>query len=202
MDAYSQFLNWHVVAAILSGIFAVAAWVLYFRDILWGSTRPNAVSFSLWTVLQVIALAAQVDSGASWSVVFMIFVTLGTLSITVLALCGYGYRKYGRIDALSLVLAVAAIVGWQVTGNPLLAIWLAIAADFFASVPTVVKTAREPYSEELKAWGLITVAAIFGAISTERLDVANLAMPVYLIGINGLIFSLAYFGRRRLTADH
>ncbi|MDP2692870.1 MAG: hypothetical protein Q8O88_04495 [bacterium] len=176
---------------------SVVAGVIYIKDILQGGeTRPNAVSVFLWTVLQAIALAAQLKAGASLSVVIVIFVTLNTAIVTVLALSGYGYRKYGWVDFFCLVLAVAAIVGWQVTGNPVLAIGFAIAGDLFACVPTAVKTYKEPRSEHVPAWALITVASVLGVLSTDRLDMANLAFPLYLVVSNGAIFSLAYFGRR------
>lgn len=191
-------LNWHGVTAVLSGVFAVVAMVPYIRDILrGGETKPNAVSFFLWTVLQAIALVAQIKAGASWSIVIVFFVTMNTAIITVLALIGYGYQKYGKIDLFCFVLAVVAIVGWQVTGNPVAAITLTIVADLFSSFPTVAKTYREPRSEQLTGWGLITVASILGVLSTDRLDMANLAFPMYLVLGNGTIFSLAYFGRRR-----
>ena len=170
----------------------------YIRDILrGGETKPNAVSFFLWTVLQGIALVAQIKAGASWSIVIVFFVTMNTAIITVLALIGYGYRKYGKIDLFCFILAVAAIVGWQVTGSPVVAIILAVVADFFASYPTVAKTYREPRSEQLTGWMLITIASILGVLSTDRWDIANLAFPMYLVLVNGTIFSLAYFGRRR-----
>ena len=197
MSAYSQLLNWHVAAAALSGVLAVVAMTFYICGILrGGETRPNAVSFFLWTVLQAIALVAQIRAGASLSVVLMFLITLDTAIITVLALVGYGYRKYGKIDLFCFVLAVVTIVLWQVTGNPVLAIVLAIVGDFFASFPTTVKTYREPRSEHLTAWALITAAPVFSVLSADRLDVANLAFPVYLVVMNGTIFSLAYFGRK------
>ena len=193
----AQLLNWHVVAAALSGAFAFLAEFLYIRDIIrGGETKPNAVSFFLWTVLQTIALVAQIKAGASLSIVLITCVTLSTAVITVLALVGYGYRKYGKIDLSCLVLAVAAIVLWQITGRPVLAIVLAIIGDFFASLPTVAKTYREPRSEHLTAWALITVASVLGVLSADP-DAANLAFPVYLVAMNGAIFSLAYFGRKK-----
>ena len=197
IDAVHIQLSWNGTLAALSGVLAVAAGWLYIRDILkGGETRPNAVSFFLWTVLQAIALMAQIKEGASFSVVIVIMVTLNTGVVTVLALIGYGYRKYGKTDIYCALLVVAAIAGWRVTGNPVLAIGFAIVGDLFAAVPTMVKTKKDPYSEHLPAWGIIVAASIFGVLSTDRLDAANLAFPLYLVVSNGIIFALALFGRR------
>jgi hypothetical protein len=193
MGAYS----WHVATAALSGVLSVISGWIYIKDILkGGETKPNAVSFFLWTVLQAIALVAQFKEGASLSVVIVIMVTLNTAVVTILALVGYGYKKYGKADFYCALLAVAAIVGWQVTGNPVLAICFAIAGDLFAAVPTMIKTKKDPYSEHLPAWGIIVAACVFGVLSTDRLDVANLAFPLYLVMGNGVIFALALFGRK------
>lgn len=195
-------LNGHVVAAALSGVFSVAAGIIYIKDILQGGgTKPNAVSFFLWTLLQEIAVIAQIEKGASLSLVIMCFVTFNTFVVTMLAVDSrYGYRKYGKTELFCLIFAVVAIVGLQV--NPLLAIAFAIAGDFFAFVPTAMKTYREPRSEHVPAWALITTASVLGVLSTDRLDVANLAFPLYLVVSNGAIFSLAYFGRKkRVTFD-
>src|SRR3989344_10830 len=198
MSAYRQLLNWQIVTAALSGVFAVAGGVFYIKDILQGGeTKPNAVSFFLWTVLQAIALIAQIEAGASLSVVLMFFVTINTAIVTVLAVVGYGYQKYGKVDFLCFISAVAAIALWQVTGNPVLAIILAIVGDFLAALPTIVKTYREPRSEHLTAWAFVTAASALGVLSTDRLDAANLAFPLYLVVGNGSIFALAYFGRKK-----
>lgn len=190
-------INWYIVLAVLSAIFEIVSLVPYLRSIVRGETRPNAVSFTLWSVLQAIAFVAQVQAGASWSVVVVGMLTVSTTIITILALSGYGYRKYGIFDAGCFVFAILAIVGWQMTNNPVLAIVLAIVGDLFASVPTVVKTYREPQTEHAGAWGLVTIATLFGALSTEKIDVANLAMPIYLTVMNGTIFLFAYFGRKK-----
>lgn len=190
---FQLLLNWHLIIAAISGILLVLGEVTYIKDTLRGEARPNAVSFFLWTVLQAIALTAQISAGASWSVVLVFFVTLTTAFVTILAISGYGYHRYGKTDFYCFIFALVAIVLWQITGNPVLAIVFAIVGDIFASWPTIVKTYRDPHSESLSSWGLFTVASIFGVFSTELWDAANLAFPVYLAIISGTIFFLAYF---------
>lgn len=190
-------MNWHIVLAALSVVLEVGSLIPYLRSMARGDTRPNAVSFGLWTVLQAIAFTAQASAGASWSLIVVGVLTGSTLLITILALTGAGYRKYGLVDWLCLVSAIIAIIAWQVTGDPVAAIVFAIIGDICAVTPTIVKTYREPHTEHAGAWGLITLGTFFGALSTEKIDAANLAFPIYLTVGNGVIFLLAYFGQKR-----
>lgn len=195
MDASS--LNGHVIVAVLSGVFSVVAAVPYVLSILRGETKPNAISWGLWSLLQGIALVAQFKAGASWSAVLIFFVTLNTVVVTVFALTKkYGYREYGAIDGISAVLAILAIVAWQLTGNPIAAIVSTIVADACAAFPTMVKAKRDPRSENPTGWGFLLLASILGVASTERFDAQNLAFPLCLVVMSCIIFCFAYFGRR------
>lgn len=191
----NDLLNWHVVAAILSGVCATISGVLYITDMLrGGDTKPNAVSFFLWTVFAEIALIGQLEAGASWSVVFAFFMALDMGIVTILAVVGYGYRKYGKLEFLCFVMAMASVTALRY--DPVDAILLAIVGDFFAFCPTIVKTKKEPESEHAIAWLFVTMASVFGVLSTEILDTANLAFAGYQVVMNGSVLALAYFGRR------
>ena len=76
------------------------------------------------------------------------------------------------------------------------AIVLAVCADFIATIPTIIKTYKEPYSETPIAWLAVTVAGTLSIFSTTLFDIANLLYPLYLVAIAGLVWGLAYFGRR------
>lgn len=197
MDAL---LNWHVATAVLSGAFAIAAEVIYIRDIIYGETRPNAVSFLLWTALQAIALQAQLDVGPSWPALFMALITLGSAVVTVLAAIGFGYQKYGRIEFYCTVLAVVAML-LLFLGDVVLAILFAIAGDFCAALPTWKKTLLEPHTESRQGWALMTIAAFFGVLSTERWDLVDIGFPMYLTVATGFTYYLASHRKYDKTVD-
>lgn len=191
----NELLNWHIVAAVLSGVCATVSGVLYITDMVrGGDTKPNAVSFFLWTVLAEVALIGQLEAGASWSAVFAFFMVLDMGITTILAVVGYGYRKYGKRELLCFIVAMASVVALRY--DPVNAILLAIVGDLFAFYPTIVKTKEEPRSEHVTAWLFITTASILGVLSTEILDTANLAFAGYQVVMNGTVLTLAYFGRR------
>jgi hypothetical protein len=204
MGAYSQFIgqlqSWYGVAAALSGVLTAWASIWYFMGIFQRKTKPSTISFSLWTLLQAVALAAQLKEGSpSLSVVFMGLLTLDTALVTMLALAGFGHKKYEWHHPFSFAAAVAAAAMlWR---NPNSSILIAIAGDVAACLPTVIKTRREPWTEHWPPWALITASSIFGALSSDRWDVANLAFPAYLAVANGTILCLAFFGRKRKPAS-
>lgn len=184
--------DWHLALGIFSGILAMVAIVPYVKDILHGTTRPNVVSWSLWVLLLLIGVLAQLSAGASWSLVFLVGDLIGTSSVLVLCLIGYGYGKYTWLDSFCFILAIVAVILWQITDQPLLAIGLAVVADFLAAVPTLVKSYKDPQSEEPTQFFIIAVAALLGMLSTVVLDPANLIFPIYLFGINAAIGGTAF----------
>ena len=64
--------------ALLAGLLAVACTVPYVRDTLRGTTVPHRGSWLIWSVLEVVAIAAQLADGARWSLVPLVAQALGT----------------------------------------------------------------------------------------------------------------------------
>ena len=60
-------MNWHELVGIASGVLAFLTVVPYVWDILGRITKPNVVTYLVWTLLQSIAIVAQLEAGASWS---------------------------------------------------------------------------------------------------------------------------------------
>lgn len=189
-------MDWHEIAAILSGVVQFSSVVPYVWSMVKGTTRPNVISWIVWTLLQVIAITAQFSAGASWSVIILVVMTFNTVLVTFLGLVGYGYRKYGVLDWTCFTLAILAILLWRVTSNPVNALILLVAADFLAVIPTLIKTVREPYSELPLGWFLIAVAAMLSIASTTIFNTANLIYPVYLFIVNALVCIVAFVGQR------
>lgn len=189
-------IYWHSFVGILAGILAVVAIFPYIKDIVHGSTRPNIVSWALWVLLLIISMVAQISAGASWSLTFLIGDLIGTSFIFILCLLGYGYRSYGWVEWVCFILAITAIIAWQLTRQPVLAIIFAIVADSMAAIPTVIKAYKDPWSENSSSWFILCSAAVLAMLSTTIINSANLIFPAYLFCINGLIGVLSLTGRR------
>lgn len=201
MDAFVQLFDWHKAAFALYLVLEVVSLLPYIESILHGSTRPNRVSFVLWTTCQAISVVATFEKvGWSLPVIALGLTALSMAAITVLSFSGYGYSKYEKkTDSLSFACSAAAIVGWQTTGDPMLAILFAIGADVFAAIPTIQKAWREPQTEPVGPWGLVALGYFFGAISSQGEDVADWAMLGYLSVICTIITLIIYFRQGRIV---
>src|SRR3989344_2328987 len=115
-------MDWHIALAVLSGVLVLCSVVPYVRDIFYGTTRPNAVTWFLWLFIQTIAIVAQISEGASWSIVVVIVDGLAIFVVFILSISGYGYRSLSRFDVFCGFFGVLAIILWQVTGDAIIAI--------------------------------------------------------------------------------
>lgn len=195
-------MGYHEVLGILAGVIAFATVFPYVWDIIGGITKPNAVTYFVWTLLQGVALVAQIQIGASWSVFLLAGTTLNTGIIFLFALSKkYGYKEYGHADTLALILGAIAIGILIFTEHPVLAILLPILGDAIGAVPTLIKTKKYPHTEERFAWFLMFIASALAIVASEKMDIANLAYPVFLLFEALVIFCLAFFTKRTLVCQ-
>ncbi|MDB5204224.1 MAG: hypothetical protein JWP09_252 [Candidatus Taylorbacteria bacterium] len=183
--------DWHQVVGTMGGLIAFFSIIPYIKDILHGTTRPNVVSYILWCILLSISVFAQYSSGASWTILLVGADLAAALMVILFCFTGYGYKKYGPLEIICFTLAIIAIVLWQVTNNPLLAIIFSLIADILAGIPTIVKTYRDPKSELPLGWFMVAFGALLSLISNTIFDLPNLLFPVWILIVNTLIGFLA-----------
>src|SRR5665213_2349064 len=164
--------DWRAMFAILAGVITVASVIPYIRSTLARKTRPDFVTWVLWSLTSGIGVAAQYISGASWSVSVVIGNALACGIIMLLAL-SHGVKRYTYVETAALVIAFLAIMLWVFSSDPVLALVLAIAADFIAAVPTIVKAYRHPASESPWTFFAFGFAALLALAANERYDVMN-----------------------------
>lgn len=191
-------MDFHLFMAAAAAVLTIVSAVPYVRDMLQGTTRPNIVSWGIWCLVQAIFAAAQFSAGASLSIVLPAFEVATVGLIVVLGLAGYGYKKYRPLDFVCLALALGAIVLWQMTKDPAVALWMSVAADVLAAVPTFIKAYRDPKSETLSAYLLVALSAVAAAFASNVADIPNLLWPANIFFGNTLIVCLILLGRRRM----
>jgi hypothetical protein len=183
-------MDWRSATGLAAGVLAFAATIPYIRATARGTIRPNSVTWAGWWLLSAIVFAAQMLSEPSWSAAVPASSALYCGVVVVLAVRAGGMRL-GTLDAACALLGVAAIVAWQVTADPRVALAIAIAGDVVLCVPTFAKTLRDPRSELGSRYLFASATSVLGAVSAARLDFLSLGWPIYLILCNAAIGLLA-----------
>lgn len=176
----------------------LAGGFVYVKETLRGKTKPNRVSWLMWTIAPMIATVAAIFDGVRWAAlpVFMSgFVPL--LVFLASFVNSKAYWKLEKFDYICGALSALALILWGITKEPLVAIIFAIASDGFAVVPTVLKSLKHPDTESVEAYttGLFNALTSFFALST--FGVAELAFPIYLVLANSALIGGVYKGRMK-----
>lgn len=139
------------VIGAIAVVLTFVAYIPYYRDILKGKTRPHIYSWSLWGLLTILIVALQIKGGAGAAT--WVTSAAGLLCLGVVALSfKNGQRDITYSDTITAVLSLIAIGFWLIAKQPIISIFLVVAADMLAFFPTVRKSWSEPYTETLSLY--------------------------------------------------
>jgi hypothetical protein len=185
--------------ALLAGLLAVACTVPYVRDTLLGTTVPHRGSWLIWSVLEVVAISAQLADGARWSLVPLVAQALGTCLVFGLSV-RLGSGGLTRVDLGLLAVAGLGVAGWLSVDVPTVATACVIAADLVAALMMAPKAWRDPHSETLSTYVLASASGALAAAAVGTLSGPLLAYPVYFVIVNAALSGVIVLGRRRRAA--
>src|SRR4030067_2242535 len=127
---------------------------VYIRSMFKGQTKPNRVTWFMWSIAPFIASSAAVSNGVGLAVIPVFMSGFSPfLVFTASFFSKKAYWKTSSFDYLCGALSGLAIVLWYLTNVPNLAIIFAIISDALAAVPTLTKAWRNPETES--SWPFI-----------------------------------------------
>jgi len=179
----------------ISGILFILSSVPYVRSILKGNTKPQRITWLIWTVLVFIAFFSQLARGATWS----LLLTAGdaiTIVIVYIFSFKYGMGGFRKIDIISLCGAGLSLILWYFTKEPAIALFLIILIDIIGSNLTIIKTWKNPETENWVGWAMCGVGGLFGILSVGSYNYILLAYPVYICFINSLMAIIVLLRKR------
>lgn len=169
----------------------------YLISTLRGKAKPNIVSWSLWSLTALIAFAAQIYKGGGSEALVTLAIAFGPLAVIAVAvLKGAQSLTLTRLDVWCLSLAIAGIIIWIRTKDPLLALLMSIVADILASIPTVVKSYLTPQTESAAAYSLSIISMIATLLTIRQWNVMSWAFPLYILVINLTFVTLILLPKR------
>lgn len=170
----------------------------YIKETLRGNTKPNRVTWLMWSIAPLIATVASLTNGVSgWAVLPVFMSGFGPLLVFIASFVNKNsYWKLEKFDYFCGFLSLLALIFWGITKIADIAIVFAIASDGFAAIPTLIKSWKYPETENATAFttGLFSALTSFAAIKTWIFSAY--AFPMYLILANTSIVIAIY--RRKL----
>ncbi len=168
----------------------------YVRETVRGNTKPNKVTWLMWSVAPLIATVASLSDGVGWAVLPVFMAGFAPLLVFIASFINpKSYWKLETLDYVCGTFSILALVLWGVTKAPQVAIIFSIASDGFAAVPTIVKSWKHPDTESVEAYttGLFNGLTSFFAL--KMFGFSELAFPIYLVFVNSSLVIAVYRGR-------
>ena len=178
--------------AIIGAVIGSIGGLYYLYETIIGRAKPNRVTWLLWGLFPMIIFVAQRAQGVeglSWASFAAGFTPI--LILLASFLNKEAYWKTQPRDYYLMAAAVAGIVLWALTDNPILAILFALVADLLAGLPTVIKSYRHPETESWIAYAISTLGFGMGVLAIQAFTFENYAFICYLFLMNGLLALLA-----------
>lgn len=136
-------------AITLIGLFS------YLKDTIQGKVQPNRVTWFLWALAPLIAFTAQIQEGVGLEAVLTFSVGFNPLLVFLASFLNKKAQwKLTKFDFICGGLSVLGLILWFITKDPIMAIVFAILADTLAALPTIVKSWKEPETENY--WPFLT----------------------------------------------
>ncbi len=186
------------VFGLLSGVITTIGYLPYIKDIFGGTTKPHRVTWLVYAILGSIAVGSQFAKGATNSLWLPGIETLTTIIVFILSI-KFGVGGFSKKDAIELAAAGLGLVAWYFTREAAVALYIVILVDAIGTLPTVEKAYKDPGSETISAWSLVTLGGTFAALSVGQLSFVLLAYPIYIIFANAAVVVAILLGKRRLN---
>lgn len=184
------------VFAVISAVLILVAGPPYALDTLRGITKPQRMTWFIFSLLGVVAFISQMSLGASWSLLFSGLDTAGSCLMLLLSL-KYGVGGYARRDIAALVVALVGVLMALLFKQPLVSLAGVILADASGTALTIRKAYLDPDSETTITWLCVGSSAVFGGLAVGSWSLALLLYPAYLVVANYAVPLAQLLGRSR-----
>jgi hypothetical protein len=173
---------------IIAGILAIGGYVPYIYSTARGITKPNRATWIIWTIVGGLLAFSYIAEGDQHSIWLPLGYFIGPLIVAILSF-RFGYAEWTRLDTICMVAAAISIIPWILSDNATLTLLINVAIDASGAIPTLVKTYREPETEDFTAWFIFFVANTLQLFAIEMWNIAAL-YPIYLFFLAHFLFEI------------
>ncbi len=179
--------------AYIAILTSLAGAYLYIRDIFFGTTRPNFVSWFMWMLAPFIGAFLQFKAGANLVSILPVFMA-GFVPFLVLIAALIKKNAYWKITFFDIacgIFSVIALFLYILTSNTTISVIFAILADGLAAVPTIVKAWNFPETETGITYLPGVINNTIGLLITKSWIFSIYSLYIYFIVTNlAVLFSV------------
>lgn len=149
-----------------------------------GKTKPNRVSWLMWALAPMIALAAEIHADVGIQALLTFIVGFGPAMVFAASFVNRkSVWKITKFDILCGVLSMMGVVAWLFTKDGDYAIAFVIIGDIFAAIPTLRKSYTNPETESYLVFLLASINAALVLLTIDNWNFATYAFPIYILAI-------------------
>ncbi len=170
----------------------------YLKSIIYGTTRPNLISQSIWMLSPFIGVFFQIKAQSGLATLALFMSGFASLSFIITALVvKNGYWELKKFDLVCGLFSLLALVCYIVTHNLGVSILFAILADTLAYFPTIKKSWTNPESENSAIYLAGIASHTIALLVLQNREFTNYAFSFSIIFWNSVVLSAIY--REQIT---
>lgn len=174
-----------------------------------GKIQPVPTTWSLWSLIGLAVLLTYRSSGAEANAWPAVFGFVNPILITILSVWRQSkWKRPTLTEQLCLLFGAGSLVMWifmrQKPNLAQYALYVALAADICAAIPTIIFVWKEPDRDRPLAWVIFAIGYLLAVFAIQQDTFANWIVPLYMSVVALVVaFPLAlYRVRRRVPLRH
>lgn len=175
---------------------AVISYGLYISHTLIGRTKPHAVTWLIWSLLNAFVFIEQTINGAGPGAWVTGGAALANFVIFLLAM-KRGDRHVTPFDWVCLALVMVLLVSWSRIADPNLAVLMAILIFIIGFIPTLRKASKNAHEETAMTFGLNGFKFFLALLALQAVTMATALYPLTLFIVNSAFALYLLIARRR-----
>jgi hypothetical protein len=172
--------SFQAAVGYIAGFISIAAYVPYARETIRGAARPNRATWVIWSVVGGLLFAsynAAAGGPARW---VPLSDALGPALMAVLAIY-YGEGGWNWFDLGCLTLAGFSVVGWVLTGSPMVSMSINLFLCVLGAIPTFRIAFYNPTAEPTLVWRMFLLGNVLNLLAIETWSWSSAIYPVYAV---------------------
>lgn len=168
---------------IVSTVIGFITPIIGIKSVLNGTYKPHRITRLVILIVTVIFIATLYFQGDRNGLFLALAQGVGGILIFILSL-KYGVGGASKSDWIIFAGAMISLIVWKTTDNPTLGLYASIITDLIGFFPTLIKSWKDPTSENWKFYGSDVLASFFNLLALRSFLLMDVAFPFYIFLLN------------------